>query len=259
MIELHARVSGSGPPVLLLHGLFGSLENLGVVARHLALHHEVHALDLRNHGRSPHAEPMTYEVMAGDVLHYMNRRGLASASLLGHSMGGKVAMTLALRQSERVEHLVVADIAPVSYNAHHDAIFAGLTGLNLDVLQSRQEADTHLEHFVPEPAVRSFLLKNLVKSGADRFHWRLNLHAITRHYHAILQGQHAEHPYTGPVLFLKGGLSDYIRPAYQAHTLALFPAAQLRIIPATGHWLHAEKPLLFSRLVQRFLNPPVSP
>ena len=252
MIELHAKVNGSGTPVLLLHGLFGSLENLGVVARHLAHHHEVHALDLRNHGRSPHVEPMNYEVMTADVIHYLNSRGLSAVRVLGHSMGGKVAMTLALQHPQRVSHLAVADIAPVTYGRHHDDVFAALAELDLAILPSRQAADALLAHFIPEPAVRLFLLKNLVKSGAGCFQWRLNLSAITRHYPALLQGQHAEHPYDGPVLFIKGGLSDYIRPAYQAHTLALFPSARLRIIPAAGHWLHAEKPQLFSRLVQQF-------
>lgn len=254
MIELNARVTGQGEPVILLHGLFGSLENLGGIARQLAAHYEVHSLDLRNHGRSPHTEQLNYDVMAEDVLRYMDLHDIQRPRVLGHSMGGKVGMTLALKAPQRIRQLVVADIAPVHYGAHHDGVFSGLAAIDLKTLTSRQQADECLQRHVPEMPVRQFLLKNLVKSGEGGFQWRLNLPTIIRHYDQILQGQHAEHPYTGPVLFIKGGLSDYIKPGYQEHTATLFPNAQLKIIPGTGHWLHADKPELFARLVLRFFN-----
>lgn len=254
MLELNARITGQGDPVVLLHGLFGSLENLGGIARQLAPHFEVHALDLRNHGRSPHTDSLHYSAMADDVLHYLDQQGLSEIRLLGHSMGGKVGMTLALTAPARIKQLVVADIAPVHYEAHHDGVFAGLAAIDLAQLTSRQQAEEWLRPHVPETPVRQFLLKNLVKSGDGGFQWRLNLPSIVRHYPQILQGQHADHPFTGPVLFIKGGLSDYIKPCYKEHTASLFPNAQLKIIPGTGHWLHAEKPELFARLVLRFFN-----
>jgi esterase len=258
MIELNARVTGSGEPLLLLHGLFGSLENLGVITRLLSPYYEIHALDLRNHGRSPHTEQMSYQLMADDIYHYMEGKHIPAARVLGHSMGGKTAMTLALQRPERVRQLVVADIAPVTYTPHHDRILDGLSRIDPGAVKSRQEADNILAPFVPEIPVRQFLLKNLVKSAAGHFQWRMNLQAIIRHYQAILQGQQAEHPYLGAVLFLKGGVSDYIKAAYQSHTASLFPAAQLKIIPSAGHWLHVEKPELFSRLVLRFFNPEIN-
>lgn len=254
MLQLHARVTGEGAPVVLLHGLFGSLENLGGIAQRLAGYQCVHALDLRNHGRSPHCDAMDYPLMAGDVLRYLDQAGLDRVWLLGHSMGGKTAMTLALQAPDRIRGVIVGDIAPVTYPPHHDGILEGLQSLDPATLDSRQDADARLRRWVPETPVRQFLLKNLIKTDAGRFGWRLNLPAIVRHYGQILAGQQAETPYIGPVLFIKGGLSDYIQPAHRAHTASLFPSAQLKIIPGTGHWLHADKPELFARLCLQFLE-----
>lgn len=253
-LDLHHRVVGEGDPLIVLHGLFGSLENLGGVTQRLAEDWEIHALDLRNHGRSPHADAMDYPTMADDVLRYMDRQKLDRASILGHSMGGKTAMEIALAHPERVDRLIVADIAPVDYPAHHDEIIDGLTGLDLGSLKSRGAADKALADKVPEAAVRQFLLKNLVRADDGGFRWRLNLDAIERHYDEITAGQTAEGPFEGPTLFIKGGDSDYIQDAHRATVSRLFPAAQLRIIPGTGHWLHAEKADLFANLCRRFLD-----
>lgn len=252
-LNLHHRITGEGPPLLLLHGLFGSLENLGGVAQRLADSWQIHALDLRNHGRSPHAEVFTYAAMAADVAHYLDSQGLDQVALLGHSMGGKIAMTLALQSPGRVARLIIADIAPVHYPPHHDSILAGLEALDTAGLLSREAADAQLKPWVPEIAVRQFLLKNLVREGPGGFRWRLNLPVIRRCYHEILQGQLGLGRYDGPVLFIKGGRSDYILPSQQPAVLSCFPAAQLRVIPGTGHWLHAEKPDLFASLCRRFL------
>ena len=241
-------------PVILLHGLFGSLENLGVVARRLALGWQVHSVDLRNHGRSPHADSMTYTEMAGDVRAYMDEHGLASAILIGHSMGGKVAMRLALDYPDRVERLVVADIAPVTYEPHHGRILEGMRALDTARLKSRTEADKALAAYVDEPPVRQFLLKNLVKRDQGGFAWRLNIDAIESNYASILAGQESDQPYRGPVLFIKGGASDYIQERHRAQVARLFPGAALRVIPGTGHWLHAEKPDVFTTLCERFLT-----
>ena len=259
-IDLHAKVQGEGEPVILLHGLFGSWENLGSIARDLATQYQVHSLDLRNHGRSPHVEHMNYPVMAVDVIHYMNRVGIEQAHILGHSMGGKTAMQVALDASDRVGKLMVADIAPVRYPPRHESIIEGLTTLALDRLTSRTEADQYLSNYVKEVPVRQFLLKNLVKSGAANFQWRMNLPAIIKNYTAICDGQYeasrgGDAPvFDAPVLFIKGGSSDYITEKYQQAVVALFPKAKMRVIPNTGHWLHAEKPQLFLQIVRRFLT-----
>lgn len=253
-LDLNARVTGEGDPLIVVHGLFGSLENLGGVTQRLSDQWQVHALDLRNHGRSPHAETMSYPEMAGDILRYMDQQKLDSASLLGHSMGGKTVMEVALSDPDRVSRLIVADIAPVAYPPHHDAIIDGLTGLDLDAITTRGEADKALATSVEITAVRQFLLKNLLRTDEGGFRWRLNLDAIKRQYASIAAAPTAQGPYAGPTLFIKGGESDYIQDSQRAAVAALFPAAQMRIISGTGHWLHAEKPDIFATLCQRFLT-----
>ena len=252
-LELYHRVSGDGPPLILLHGLFGSLDNLNGVAHRLSSHFQIHALDLRNHGRSPHAGSMSYPDMANDVLAYMSRHGLERASLLGHSMGGKTAMQVALNAPDRVDKLIVADIAPVSYPPHHDEILAGLAAVDPASLHSRTEGDRILADYVPEVAVRQFLLKNLVRREGGGFAWRMNLPVIRRCYQQVTAGQQGSGPFEGPVLFIKGGNSNYIQARYRDQVARLFPRAEIRIIPGTGHWLHAEKPEVFAALCERFL------
>ncbi len=253
VLNLHHKIQGEGAPLVLVHGLFGSLENLGMVARLLAKGYQVHSLDMRNHGRSPHSHAMNYRLMAEDICHYLDQKGLERASFLGHSMGGKAVMQLALCHPQRVDRLIVADIAPVAYPPHHDAILEGLQALDLSGLTSRQQADEQLTPFVSEAAVRSFLLKNLIKAGAGQFAWRMNLQAIVQNYREIIVGQSGPAPFERPVLFVMGGKSDYLRAEHQPQVQALFPRASVRVIPDTGHWLHAEKPELFAKVVERFL------
>ncbi|MBU2710639.1 alpha/beta fold hydrolase [Zooshikella harenae] len=256
MLDLYYRHQGlqGNPPVVLLHGLFGSLENLGSVAKALAEEFSVYSVDLRNHGRSPHHEMMNYELMANDVIRFLDSLSLTQVMILGHSMGGKVAMEVALRAPDRISGLIVADIAPIRYLPHHQQVFAGLQALTLSGITSRTQADQDLSAYVNEAAVRSFLLKNLVKTSASGFQWRMNLSAIAKHYEHIMAGQSSESSYEKPVLFIKGGTSDYILPRHQEVILSLFPAAGVKIIQNAGHWLHAEKPTIFNRLVIQFLK-----
>lgn len=253
-MKLYARTQGTGPVLISLHGLFGSQENLGMIHRSLSHEYCVHGLDLRNHGRSPQSPEMTYSLMADDVLEYMDDQNLQKVILLGHSMGGKVAMTLALKAPQRVSALVVIDIAPVTYRHHnHHDILDGLSSINLPKLQSRSEAEIQLSEYVPEKPVRQFLLKNLYRKKDGGFGWRVNLKSITAHYPEILAGQQSVSAFSGKTLFIKGSSSDYVLPEHQDETLKLFPNAQVRVIAGAGHWVHAEKPELVSRTIQRFL------
>jgi len=260
-VTLNHRITGEGPPLILLHGLFGSLDNLGGIARRLEDQWQIHALDERNHGSSPHTDAMDYPSMADDVIAYMDAQGIDKASLLGHSMGGKVAMQVALRAPERVQMLIVADIAPVTYKPRHDAILEGLTGIDLAEVRSRQDADRLMAGFVDEPGVRQFLLKNLERipreqqeEGGPVFRWRLNLPVIDACYENLARAPEGDKPFTGPVLFLKGAESAYIQEKHRDEIERLFPHAQLRIIQGTGHWLHAEKADSFAALCRRFLS-----
>lgn len=260
-VELNYRISGEGSPLILLHGLFGSLDNLGGISRRLQDQWQVHALDQRNHGGSPHTDAMDYPLMAGDVLAYMDARGLEKAAILGHSMGGKTAMQVALSAPERVDRVIVADIAPVTYQPRHDAVLEGLMSVDLGAIRSRQDADKVLAGYVEEPGVRQFLLKNLVRVTDDErdlypgtYRWRLNLPVIEKCYPMLARAPEGDGPFEGPVLFIKGADSAYIQEKHRDDIRKRFPNADLRIIEGTGHWLHAEKPDSFAALCRRFLT-----
>lgn len=254
-MKLYARQQGQGADVISLHGLFGSQENLGMINRGLAESFQVHGLDIRNHGRSPHDEAMNYQVMAEDVLEYMDDQQLEKVHLVGHSMGGKIAMTIALMAPERIHKLAVIDIAPVTYKERrHDSILEGLSSMPLISLKNRSEADRFLEDYEQEKDIRQFLLKNLYRDEQGGYCWRVNLDAITKHYSEIMEGQYSELGFTGETLFIKGGESDYILPEHREQVLSLFSSASMRVIPGAGHWVHAQKPELVIRTLLRFLG-----
>jgi len=253
-MAIHYKTRGEGSPLVLLHGLFGSLENLGGLTRLLAEHYAVFSLDLPNHGRSAHTDTTSLEAVVDDVVDWMDSLSLTSAHILGHSLGGKVAMELALRHPERVTSLVVMDIAPVHYDPHHNQVFAGLRALDLPGLASRTEAERQLGEHVEEAAVRSFLLKNLVKSEAGGFSWRMNLTVLDRDYPKLIKENVRDRQYRGNTLFLKGGNSPYIVESYREEILARFPHTSLKVVANTGHWLHAEKPDIVAKLTHNFLT-----
>ncbi|MEE2025157.1 MULTISPECIES: alpha/beta fold hydrolase [Alkalimonas] len=250
-MKLFTEQRGSGPYLVLLHGLFGSQDNLAGIARAAESDFTVLSMDLPNHGRSPHTDAMNYRQMAQAVLDSLPDDA-DSFYLLGHSMGGKTAMQLALIAPQRVKALLVADIAPVAYEARHNQIIEAMQAVELAKLQTRQDADKQLARSIAEPGVRQFLLKNLLKTG-EQFSWRCNLAVIAKRYHEVQAAPKGE-PYTGPVLFIKGANSDYILPEHQGAIQALFPQAKAKIIHGAGHWLHAEKPAAFHKIVLDFLH-----
>jgi esterase len=251
---LEAAEYGAGPPLAILHGLFGSGRNWASIAKRLAERHRVIAFDLRNHGASPRAETMAYAEMAEDVRASLRALGYRRTALLGHSMGGKVAMLAALSDPGSVDRLIVADIAPVAYRPRHLGMVQAMRGLDLAAIGRRAEADAALAASVPDPAERGFLLQNLIfEGGAAR--WRINLEAIEREM-SVLVGFPPLSPgtvYDGPALFIGGGRSDYLRPEHEPEIRRLFPNARIARIPEAGHWLHAETPQAFLDLVEPFL------
>ncbi|MEH6471463.1 MAG: alpha/beta fold hydrolase [Halopseudomonas sp.] len=257
-MQLHAKCYGSdsNPPLVILHGLFGSLDNWAGQSSVLAEHYQVWTLDLRNHGRSGWDSDTSYSAMSNDLLQFIDNKGFETIKLLGHSMGGKVAMQFALDHPQRIDKLIVVDIAPVKYPAHHTDVFTGLNSVDLSRLDSRRDADTHLQQHIGEMSIRQFLLKNLYRD-ADVFAWRMNLAALESGYDQIAaapEPQTGNSHYPGPTLFIKGEQSDYIQAQYREAIAALFPSAEARVMNGVGHWPHAEKPKAFNALVTRFLE-----
>ena len=249
---LHTEITGQGQAIVLIHGLFGSYENLGVIARALAGQWQVINLDMRNHGRSDWNDSMSYALMAEDIKDTLDHLGLEQVALLGHSMGGKVSMEFALRYPDRVSKLILADISPVQNRPRHLEILSALDAIDLDTLQSRQQADQQLALSINETGVRQFLLKSLYKED-NQFRWRFNLKALMANYLQLLEAPQSKGPYSGPTLFIKGADSDYLLPEHQPLITALFPQSKAKVIMGTGHWLHAEKPVAFAKIVTDFL------
>ena len=252
-MRLHVIEAGQGAPLVLLHGLFGSARNWGAMQKALAAEYRVVALDLRNHGASPHAPGMAYAAQAEDVAETLAALGFERAAVLGHSMGGKVAMMLALTRPDLVERLIVADIAPRPYPPALRAVVAALQAVPLHPGLTRQEADQALRAAVPEAPIRGFLLQNLRFETAPPS-WRIGLPEIAAAMSEI--EDFAPPPgarFEGPALAMAGALSPYIRAEDHAAFRALFPRIGFASIPRAGHWLHAENPEGFLAALQEFL------
>lgn len=255
-ILLHTREIGAGPPLALLHGLFGMARNLGTIARALAPTHRVLAMDLRNHGASPHVTPMDYPSMAEDVLHSLRHHNALPAAVMGHSMGGKVAMHLALTHPDAVARLLISDIAPVPYPSRNAPILAAMRAIPLHPGLTRQQADDALAAAQPDPAIRAFLLQNLRLHDAATAGpaWRAGLPEIEAGLPAIEGWQPPATPYPGPTLFVAGANSRYILPEHRPTIRALFPAARFVTIKNAGHWVHADNPEGFNAVLKAFLG-----
>jgi len=252
-MKLHYQISGSGSPLIILHGLFGTLENWGSQITTLSQQHQVIAVDLRNHGQSPHSNTMDYPLMAQDVIELMNSLKIKTANIIGHSMGGKVAMQIALNYADYVNRLIIVDISPVNYNAHHQSIFQGLFNLDLNSLKSRSHADTLLSEYVAEAGVRAFLLKNLYRDSNKNFAWRPNLQALYNQYANISKAPTGA-TFSGNTLFIKGVNSEYIIAEHQSAITNFFNQVSFKMIEGAGHWPHAEKPKIFSSIILKFLH-----
>jgi len=243
-----------GPPLIILHGLLGSNGNWVTLSRTAFSDvARVYAVDQRNHGRSPHTDRIDYPSMAADVRDFVERHGLGSAVLLGHSMGGKTAMQTALSYPEIVDRLIVADMAPKGYSPRHQELLDALAGIDPAAYESREEIDAVLAEDVPSRPIRQFLLKNLDYDG-ERYTWQMNLEVIRAQYDEINAALPREGSYDGPALFVRGSESDYVSDEDRPGIRERFPAAQFETIDGAGHWLHADRPEAFARTVQSFLS-----
>ena len=255
--SLHTQISGDGEhTVVLLHGLLGLGSNLGAIARALAGQCRVIVPDLRNHGRSFRAAGMSYPELARDLACTLDAVGIERVALLGHSMGGKMAMQFALSYPARCTRLLVADIAPVLYQPHHQAVFAALAAVAERPDADRRETARLLEERLQDPALVGLLLMHRERLPDGRWSWRLGREHIEAGYGDILAAPQPSsgHPcWAGPALFLRGERSDYVLPGHAGPIHALFPGARIESVPAAGHWLHAERPELFIPLARNFL------
>lgn len=257
MVEiLHSKIYGeerSGTPLLVFHGLFGMLDNWASFAKEFGEMMPCHILDLRNHGKSFHSEEMTHQVLAEDILNYMNAHGIEKANILGHSLGGKAVMTFAISYPEKVEKLIVADISPKAYPPHHQGIIKALQSVDFDTVTSRQEVEEILGNFIAEKSVIQFLMKNLYWTEDKKLNWRFNLKTLAEKYNDFVANAIKFGKFEGETLFIAGANSNYILPQDEFLMRQQFPKYQLATIANAGHWVQAENPKDFNEAVKAFL------
>jgi pimeloyl-ACP methyl ester carboxylesterase len=255
VLKLYYKKYGSGPPLVILHGLFGMGDNWRTFSKKVEHQFECFLIDLRNHGRSPHDPVMNLQAMTEDVYQWMTDSGIHKATFLGHSLGGKIAMQFALRYPEKVEKLIVVDIAPKSYPLLHDKVFEAIESIRPDMVTDRAAAAQQLSLILGnDPTMIQFLLKNLTRLSRGGFAWKANMPVIIETYEDLMQNVIGSDPYKGAVLFVKGENSDYIQPEDVSLIQRFFPHAVLITIPKAGHWVHADTPEVFAQELISFLN-----
>ncbi len=255
-MKLAYRKYGEGQPLLILHGLFGQSDNWNTLAKRFGDNgFEVYTIDQRNHGLSPHSSEWNYEAMASDVREFIDEHQLEHPILIGHSMGGKTAMTFALNYDGILDKLVVSDIAPIAYPAHHNEIIKALKSVNFDLLKTRKEAEEVLSQYISDFGTKQFLLKNIYweQGGNERMNWRFNLAVIADEYSEIMS-EVLNKSSRVKSLFVKGEKSNYISNEDTYAISIRFPNYELVTIPNSGHWIHAEQPDLFYNEVMKFIK-----
>ncbi|HUK41020.1 MAG TPA: alpha/beta fold hydrolase [Candidatus Acidoferrales bacterium] len=252
-MRLNFQVQGEGFPLIILHGFLGSLDNWRSVSKKLSASSKVYSLDLRNHGDSPHSEIMNYSIMVHDLRDFCAEQKIHDAHLLGHSMGGKVAMQFTLENPALVNKLMVVDIAPKAYPTSQRVLLETLRGLDLSRFQSFREIDMALAPAIKKPRLRGFLLKNLARDSVRGFRWKINLDALIKNYDELTKNIPVREPSNKPSLFIRGGQSKYIQDEDFPLIKRWFPEAQIATIQNAGHWVQADAPVEFLQLVEGFL------
>jgi pimeloyl-ACP methyl ester carboxylesterase len=252
-MQLFYRELGQGQPLIILHGVFGSSDNWLTPSKMLAQHFHVYLIDQRNHGHSLHSSEFTNKVLADDLGEFIQTHSLARPIIMGHSMGGKVAMEFAARKDSNLAKLIVVDIAPKYYPPHHQKILEGFNAINLSSLKSRQEADEILSLHEPELGVRQFLLKNLYRNDQGEFAWRINLPVLNEKINNIGEPLSETAKINVPTLFVRGEKSRYIKDQDLELIRKIFSDFRLETIAGAGHWVQAEKPKEFLDVVLKFL------
>ncbi|GAA5220200.1 alpha/beta fold hydrolase [Membranihabitans marinus] len=252
-ISLNFKELGEGKPLIVLHGLFGSLDNWSSLGRQWAEYNRVFLVDLRNHGKSPHTADHNYPAMANDIVDFIDQHQLSDVTLLGHSMGGKVVMETALQRPDLVAQLIVADMSPRPFPRGHDDIFEAMNALDFSSITSRKEIETVLMEKLQDIGVVLFLSKN-IKRSSNGFEWKFNKSVLEDSYENVLMPVQSSGIFDKPTLFLKGENSNYIRSEDRESIVQLFPQAQIKTIFNAGHWLHADNPKQFFDEVSLFIG-----
>ena len=251
-MKLYSRVLGEGQPLLIIHGLFGMSDNWQSLAKRYADYFEVHLIDQRNHGRSPHADEFSYLHLSNDLHQYIVDNQLIDVIIIGHSLGGKTAMQFAVSYPEFLSMLIIVDISPRFYPIHHDKIIEGLKMLDFSILKSRSQADAVLSEYIEEGDVRQFLLKSMYWKEKGQLDFRFNLKSISQNIANVGEALDNEANCSIPTLFIKGGNSNYINDDDEDLIFKHFTDAEIQTVDEVGHWLHAEKPQEFFEMTIRF-------
>lgn len=255
MLLNYKKYGNDGEHLIVLHGLFGMLDNWHSLANRFSSDFQVWTIDQRNHGKSPHSQDFDYDLLVEDLRDFCDQHNITSANLIGHSMGGKVVMQFALQHPGYVTKLIVADVAPKSYSGQgHEFLMEALMGLNLNRITRRSEADSALAHEIPDDSTRQFLLKNLTRKEGDGFGLKMNIESLSKNYEKITGSIRLEGEFDKDTLFIKGGDSNYITCEDEQAIRRHFPKAEFTEIPGAGHWVHAEAPGKFYDLVLDFLK-----
>lgn len=251
---LHSYILGKGQPLIILHGFFGMGDNWKTLANKFSEKYQVHVVDQRNHGRSFHSDEFSYELMVEDLLYYINYYKLEKVHLLGHSMGGKTVMLFAVEYPEKVDKIIIADIAPRFYPPHHHTIIDALNAVDFDKVKSRNDIDFIFKKYIPEPGIRQFLAKNIYRKTKEEFAYRFNLECLTECFDEVGVGLPPISQFYGEVLFLKGENSGYISKEDEQLIATHFPKSEIKVVKNAGHWLHTENPEDFYNYINSFLE-----
>lgn len=253
MEQLNYKHFGEGEPLVILHGLFGSLDNWQTLAKKWSEHYSVYIVDLPNHGKSYHTDTFSYDEMAHAVASLCDDLGLTNINLIGHSMGGKTAMNFAVNHPDKLKKLIVVDIAPKPYAPHHDQILEGLFSFKPSELTNRKEADEIMSKVIEHTGVRLFLLKNLKRADEGGFEWKMNLDLLSKEVNKVIETTEINFPLNIPTLFIRGELSNYILASDFDDIYSKFPQAEIKTVEQAGHWVHAEKPAELFELIKTFV------
>lgn len=254
IVQHGGQASKKNKHLLIFHGLFGQSDNFATLSKQFAEHYTVHAIDLRNHGRSFHSDDMSFDAMSDDILNYLNHHQIEACYLLGHSLGGRSVIEFAYKHPEKIEKLIVADMAPKAYPPHHQGIIKALNAVDFEQVEKRSDVEEVLKQYIPEIGTRQFLLKNVYRTDDERYDFRFNLKTLTDSYNDMVGGNLTDGIFDKPTLFLRGEKSDYIQDSDFELIKTHFPNSEVKTIPNAGHWVHAENPKAFFDFVVGFLD-----